>query len=258
MNLFKELSIFNRITFVESNHSYLIDGHPTNSPSATRLLKQYKKKFDVEAASAKIAKRKGVSQDVIKAEWEMNNLYSTTIGSMLHKYIENFYGNKKVNYEGTFDQLGSSEKSKIQDNLPKMIKQFHNFYEAYKHLHCVKSEIVLGDIDNTKVCGMSDMLCYNDQTDKLEIIDFKTNKKMDKTSAYGNLLYPFETMTEGEINEYTIQLNIYKYFIEKYTSLKIDSLKIVWFNAMNPNYETFDLKDIQTQIKIMFGMLKLT
>ena len=32
-----------------------------------------------------------------------------------------------------------------------------------------------------------------------------------------NLFFPFDDMSVGELNEYTIQLNVYKYFIEKYT-----------------------------------------
>lgn len=255
-NLFKELSIFNRITFVESSHTYLIDEAPTNSPSVTQLLKRFKRKFDLENMSSRVAKKRGVTQEQIKAEWEMNNLYSTTIGSMLHKYIENFYCNKKINYEGTFQQLGYDEKRKLETNFPKLVKYFHNFYNDNKHLHCVKNEIVLGDITDTKVCGTSDMLCYNEMTDSLEILDFKTNKKMDRNSKHGKLFYPFEHLDECEINEYTIQLNTYKYFIETNTNLKIDKLKIIWFNVDNDDYKLFELSDKQSQIKLMFDRFK--
>jgi hypothetical protein len=116
--------------------------------------------------------------------------------------------------------------------------------------------MVLGDVEDTRVCGMMDMLSYNTQTDALEILDFKTNKKMNKTSPWGNLFYPFDDMTEGEINEYTIQLNCYKYFLEKYTSVKIDKLKIVWFNVANSNYKVIELADIQPKIKAMMDCFK--
>jgi ATP-dependent exoDNAse (exonuclease V) beta subunit len=252
MNLTKELSVFKRITFVESSHSYLIDGEPTNSPSVTRLIKKFKREFEKEKFAKRVAKKRNVTVETVLAEWELNNLYSTTIGSMLHKYIENFYCNKRVQFEGTFDGLGVEEKKKIATNLPILIQHFHNFYKDNSHLLCVRTEIVLGDLNDTKVCGMSDLLCFNDQTQGLEILDFKTNKNMKKTSTYGNLFYPFDDMTEGEINEYTIQLNVYKYFIEKHTPLKIDKLKIVWLNANNENYVVHELPDIQDKIKLMF------
>lgn len=256
MKLFKELSVFNRITFVEKTHSYLLDGLPTNSPSVTRLLKRYKKEFEKEKIAARVAKKQKTTVAHILAEWEMNNLYSTTLGSMLHKYIENFYCNKRIEFDGNFNGLGFEEKKKLSDTLPKLIEYFQNFYNDNKHLVCVKNEMVLGDIDDTKICGMMDMLCYNTNTDCLEILDFKTNKKMEKTSPWGNLFYPFDDMTEGEINEYTIQLNCYKYFLEKYTSCKIDKLKLIWFNINNANYEIIELGDLQPKIKLMLDQFK--
>ena len=256
MIAFRELSVFNRITFVEKNHSYLIDGKTSGSPSVTRLLKKFKKEFDKDTAAARVAKRMRVSTKQVLADWELNNLFSTTQGSMLHKYIENYYNNKRVEFEGNFDGLGYDEKKKIAENLPKLISYFQNFYNDYNHLLCIKNEIVLGDIEDTRVCGMSDMLCYNTQTDEWEIIDYKTNKKMEKKSKYGNLLYPFEDMSEGEINEYTIQLNTYKYFVEKHTSLKIGKMRIIWFNVVNDNYCVYNLDDIQLKIKLMFDKFK--
>lgn len=242
---------------MESSHSYLIDNRPANNLSVTRIIKKFKKPFELEKMAQITARKQGTTVAHIKAEWEMNNLYSTTIGSMLHKYIENFYNNKKIKFEGSFRNLGYEEKQKIGQNLPKLIDYFQNFYKDNQHLLCLKSEVVLGDIDDTKVCGMSDMLCHNTEKDRLEIVDFKTNKKIEH-SKYGNLLHPFEDMSEGEINEYTIQLNVYKYFVEKYTNLKIDTLKIVWFNVVNDNYKIFELDSIQPKIIEMFERFKST
>jgi hypothetical protein len=256
MNFLKELSIFDRVTFVEKTHSYLIDGQPSNSISVTRLLKKYKKEFDKIKAATKVAKRTNTTIQQVLADWDMNNLYSTTIGSMLHKYVENFYANKRIEFDGDFSRLGYDEKKKISVTLPVLIKYFQNFYNDNRHCICVKSELVLGDIDDTKVCGMSDMLCYNTITDQFEIFDFKTNKKMDKETPWGKLSYPFDEFSEGEINEYTIQLNCYKYFIEKYTNIAIDKLKIVWINANNADYQQIELADIQDKIALMFDQVK--
>lgn len=256
MNIIKELSIFNRVTFVESSHSYLVDGQPTGSFSVTQLLKKFKKPFEKEKIASIVAKRENIPVEVLLDKWQSKNLYSTTIGSILHKYIENYYCNKKTKIDISCQELTTEYKQQILDTLPVLINQFHDFYRDNNNLLCVKNEIVLGDVDDTKICGMSDMLCYNNDTNALEILDFKTNKNMKKTSPYGFLLSPFDGMTEGEINEYTIQLNTYKFFIEKYTNLKIDKLKIVWFNSANANYEVFELADIQPKIIEMFDVLK--
>lgn len=255
MKLDEELSVFNRITFKEDTHKYFIDGQPTNMLSVTGLLKKFKKEFDKLTIAKKVAKKRNILVEDLLAEWDDNNLYSTTLGTMLHKYIENHYCNKKEEYQGSFKHLGQEEKLKILNTLPTLIGYFHNFFKDHQYLECVKSEIILGDIDDTKICGTSDLLCYNTKSKQYELLDFKTNKKMENNS-YGKLFYPFETMNEGQINEYTIQLNVYKFFIEKYTNIRLDKLKIVWFNISNDNYKIFNIPSIQNSINLMFNVIK--
>ncbi len=256
MKPFAELSVFNSITFIESSHSYLVNGNSTRCPSVTQLIKRFKKPFEKEKMAKLVAKKTGLPVEQIKEEWDQNNLYSTTLGSMLHKYIENFYNCKKIPFEGDFKRLRNDQKDKIFETLPKLIHQFHDFAAQHNFLHSIKNEFVVGDIRDTNICGMLDMLCYNSETDGYEILDFKTNKKMSKTSKYGKLLYPFDDMSEGEVNEYTIQLNVYKYIIEKYTSLRVNKMKIIWFNVANQSYELFELEHIQDKIAKMFECFK--
>lgn len=256
MNSLVELSAFNSITFIESSHSYLINGVESKLPSVTRLIKQFKKPFEKDKMANLVAKKTGLDPNLIKADWEQNNLCSTTLGSMLHKYIENFYNRKRLPFDGSLNSVTLEHKQTILKTLPKLIQQFHEFVKENEFLHSVKNEFVVGDVNDTNVCGMLDMLCYNSATQKFEILDFKTNKKMAKTSRYGNLLFPFDDMTEGEINEYTIQLNVYKYIIEKHTSIIIDKMKVIWFNVNNDSYQLFELDHISDKIQKMFEIFK--
>lgn len=255
-NVDLELSIFKRISFIEQTHEYLIDGEPSNSPSVTQLLKKFKRPFEQDRVAARVAERTGLTVEQIKKEWQLNNLYARTIGSMLHKYIESTYTNEHLEYNGSFDGLGTDEREKIKTTFPILVKHFVDFYKNNQHIECLRSELALGDINDTRVCGMLDILAYNSKTDQYEILDFKTNKKMSSSSEFANLLYPFEDLPECEISEYTVQLNTYKYLIEKSTNLKIDALKIVWINAGNPTYQIFELKHIQPQIAKMFETFK--
>ncbi len=252
MNIKKQLSVFKRISFVEETHQYLVDGQPTNSPSVTQLLKRYKRPFEQDRIAARVAERTGLTVEQVKKDWQVNNLYARTVGSMLHKYIESTYTNERLEYKGSFDGLGANEKEKIKLVFPTLVNHFISFYNDNQHLECLKSELVLGDIDDTRVCGTLDVLAYNQKTDKFEILDFKTNKKLSNSSEYANLLHPFEDLPECEISEYTVQLNTYKYLIEKSTNLQIDALRIVWINANNSTYQIFELNHIQPQIKEMF------
>ena len=89
---------------------------------------------------------------------------------------------------------------------------------------------------------MLDMLAYNTHTNQFEIFDFKTNKRFNTDSAFEKtLLSPLNHLKECEFNIYSLQLSLYKMFIQKYTDIKIDKLKIVWFSVSNKNYQIIEL-----------------
>jgi ATP-dependent exoDNAse (exonuclease V) beta subunit len=257
MNIDEELKVFKRITYIEDNHQYLIDGLPTYAPSVTRLLSRHKPEFDSDAAAAHVAKKERVTPEYIKAKWAENNLYSTTIGTLLHKHIENFYCKTNEKCNVNVDELTFDNKKLLLENLPKLVKQFEDFYKDNPHLEYVRSELILGDVNDTKICGTCDMLVYNKLTNQYDILDFKTNKKMENKSKYKKrLLYPFEHMDACQVNEYTIQLNTYEYFLSKNTSINIGRKVIVWFNANNDTYKAIPVYSIQDKIKEMFRQFK--
>lgn len=260
MSVFKELSVFNKITFIEKTHTYLINGVNSNCLSVTGVIKKFKPVFDVDNAASRVAKRLNVPIDCVKKDWEINNSLSTSLGSIVHKYIENFYSNKKIPIEKTLisQLLGESEKLILLQKIPILIEFFHSFYVDYSHLICAKTEFVIGDIEDTKICGMIDLLCYNSKTDSFEIVDFKTNKKIKTASSYKSIMSaPFNDLPDCELTHYTIQLNMYKYIIEKYTNIKITGLKIVWLNDSNSSYKIFELEHIQSKVKEAFELFSL-
>tara|TARA_R110000868_G_scaffold103681_17_gene285392 strand:+ start:926 stop:1792 length:867 start_codon:yes stop_codon:yes gene_type:complete len=252
----KKLDIFKRISFVEDTHTYLIDGQISNSPSVTQLIKRFKRPFEKDKVAARVASRTGATVEQIKRAWDINNLYARTLGSMLHTYAEGTYTNQVLAFNGSTEELGHGEKEKIRENFPILVKHFNSFYRNNQHLKCVGNEVALGDMDGTRVCGMCDMIAYNTKTKQLEILDFKTNRQFNKENQFANFLYPFDNLPECEEAEYTVQLNTYKYFIEKHTDLKIRALKIIWLQHANPTWVVYDLKDIQPQIAQMFDCFK--
>lgn len=260
MKILDDLKVFERITFEEKTHSYFIDGEPSNAPSVTKLLKQHKKPFDADSAAIRVAKREKVTAEYIKAKWAADNLYSTTIGSLLHKYIENFYCNKDDKCDVDVEALTFDNKELLKKNLPILTAQFNSFREKNEHIKHIRSELIIGDIDDTRICGMCDMLAFNPKTNKYEILDFKTNKKIEKENKYGDfLLYPFEHLHAGQFNEYTIQLNTYEYILKKIIpEIEIGRKAIVWFNANNQDYCLMQVPSIQDRIKEMFRLFKTT
>lgn len=249
-----DLRVFDCITFLHSTHQYLINNQPSAPISVTGLLGKYKEKFDTEKWAAIKAEKLGITPDEMKAVWKLNNLYSTHRGTILHNYIENYYNNKIVPYnkEEVEKDLGSDEHNRLRDEIQILVKQFKDFYKDTPDLLPLKKEFVVGDIIGTRICGMLDLIAYNTKNNTFEIYDYKTNKEIKFASKYKKqLLSPLDDIDECEFNVYSLQLNVYKHFIEKYTKIKIDKLYVVWFNVKNDTYQLIPLLDMQDKVKII-------
>lgn len=254
LNHFTDLRVFDCITFLHTTHQYLINNQPSAPISVTGLLGKYKEKFEADKWAAIKAEKIGTSPEELKKEWKQNNLYSTHRGTILHNYIENYYNNKIVPYnkEEVERDLGRDEHNRLRDEIQLLVKQFKNFYADTPDILPLKKEFVVGDIAGTKICGMVDLIAYNTRNDTFEIYDYKTNKEIKFTSKFKKqLLPPLDDVDECEFNTYSLQLNIYKYFIEKYTKIKIEKLYIVWFNIKNENYQLIPLLDMQDKVELI-------
>jgi ATP-dependent exoDNAse (exonuclease V) beta subunit len=247
----KSLAIFNCITFIQSTHAYLINGRPSAKVSVTGLLNKYKPVFEVDKWAAIKAEQRNITPSEIKEEWRLNNLYATTRGTIFHSYAENYFNNKVIPYNKDEVQrdLGTEMHNQLREELVLLIKQFNNFYNEHQHLIPVKQELVIGDINDTKICGMLDMLVYNTKTDGYEIYDYKTNKEIDFSSKFAKKFYePISHLDVCEFNTYRLQLSLYKHIIEKYTTIKITGTYVVWFNVKNESYKLIPLTDVDSEV----------
>jgi hypothetical protein len=247
----KKLKVFDRITFYDDEHSYKIDDQLSAKVSVTGLVNTVKEPFDEEKWSKIKAKEFGFSPEEMKLVWKKNNQMATYQGSTLHNYIDNFYQNKVKPYNRDLAKatLGDVLHDKMYENLKVLVKQFMNFYNDTKdYIIPIKNEFVVGDLEDTRICGMLDMLVYNSETEKYEIFDFKTNKRFSMVSKFKkNLQPPLQHLDECEFNIYSLQLSLYKIFIQKYAKIEIDKLKIVWFSVNNENYKVIELDYLQNE-----------
>lgn len=258
----KELEVFNQITFVESVHKYYINGKPSAPVSVTGFISKFKPKFDVDKWSRIKAKKLGISVDEMKFIWSEKNLFSTTIGTCFHKIAESIYTGVKyhIHKDELQVSLGDGLYDDLKELLPVFVEQFKQFYKNTKDiLDPIKNELVIGDLNNTKICGTIDMLVYNNRSKQYEIYDFKTNKDITYSSAYKERYYtPLNDLEVCEYNTYSLQLSFYKYIIEKYTNLKIGALYIVWFDRIKNKPEIIDVKDYTSYVKMLLDRYKST
>lgn len=268
---FKEMDVFNNIRYTDSDHSYLINGK--KAISGTTLIHQFENVFDAEEVANKVAQKKGVSAQELLNQWALTNVIASVKGSLLHEYCELFY-QKRV--QELFDEditerivknLKRIETYKptdveFKDNVEKCLETIKLYvHKTLPLIHVflnisngklipIGSEIIIGD-EEYLVCGTIDQLFYNATHNTLEIWDWKTNKEFKVKDTYNKKLkFPLEQYDDTHFYKYSIQLNLYKWILEKNTNLRVSKLWLLNFSETLADkdeqavyYECLDLQD---------------
>jgi len=246
LNRIKKLNVFNCIKFIEDEHKYLIDNVPV-SCSITKILSNSKAPFDKQKWSLHTANKRGVDQQVILDEWEVSSKFSTQLGTLLHSYIENYWFNKIKIYDKQLiiKKFGEESHTAIRSLLGSFIKSFHSLYKEHQHLTPIRSELIVGDIHNSKVCGTMDLLAFNEETNSFEILDYKTNKKFTQRNLYGEKYTNpvISHLDVCDLNHYSLQQSLYKYIIQTYTDIEIKDCYLIWFDRESSSCEKILCKD---------------
>jgi len=240
-HIFLELNKFSGIVFNEANHSYLYDNQLCTS--VTSLISKFKKPFETEKIAKRYANKNGLIVEDVISSWKEAGDVANHKGSELHKYAEYKFFNK--NYDVDI----------FSGALP-LCKYIDNFYNDFRDkLIPVRAEFVVGEKD-LLLCGMIDKLFYNVESGKLEIWDYKTNKKIDRFSKYNNrMTNGLSHLAECEFNTYSLQTTIYRKIIERNTSLVLGNSYVCWVNEENDSYKVIEMKYLQKEFDIILNSL---
>lgn len=239
--IFIELDKFNGIVFNETDHSYFYDGQ--RCISVTSLISKFKKPFDTERIAKAYAKKNGLIQEDVILEWEKAGEDASHKGSELHKYAEYKFFNKHYDVDIFSGALP----------LCRYIDEFYNDFKG--RLIPVRAEYVVGD-KNLLLCGMIDKLFYNLDSGKLEIWDYKTNKRIERFSRYKNrMTNGLSHLAECEFNTYSLQTTIYRKIIERNTSIVLGDSYVCWVNEENESYKVIKMDYMEREANIILNSL---
>ena len=232
--ILKKLELFNdpNFKFDSFKHKYTLDGE--HFISVTQFISKFHKPFESDFWSKKKAEEAGISQDEMLLEWKKLNDRANEIGTNTHNWIENYY-------------------NKIYQELPTdmdVIDRINKFNVAYGKwlykLQPIKFEQRIFS-RKWKIAGMMDALFgYNGNT---FIVDYKTNKDFTDDEhikgKFENLLYPFEDKFKNHLNEYSIQVSLYKLILKEVgIEIKCGYLLYIGPNDEAKIYKTHDFSDI--------------
>lgn len=225
-----------KFKFDEATHTYTYcndAGKPIQFfQSVTQFISTFKKPFDSDFWAAKKAKERGVNKSVILNEWKQTSDTALTLGSTVHKWIEDYNNG---------DNPPIPEDPEVNFRVSSYIDLHQEKLHVFSH---VGQEVRLFS-RKWGIAGTTDSLLSLNS--KYYVGDYKTNKKFttddDPKGKYSKLLYPFEDLWDNSLNGYSIQLSMYRLMLEE-AGFETHGSFLIWIGPSKPKlYKSVDLRD---------------
>lgn len=204
------------IVFNADDHSYKsLDDSNIDWISVTTLVSHFKKPFDAKKIAEKVSKNKrskwyGIEPKLIQQIWNSESERSLTLGTWYHNQREaDLCSFASIEREGV--TVPVFKPSEIQEGIKVAPSQKLEPGVYPEHMVYLRS---------VGICGQSDLVEV--VNGKVNIIDYKTNKKID-TESYVDwegksekMIAPLDLLDDCNFNHYALQLSIYMYIILKH------------------------------------------
>lgn len=201
------LNKFNEIEFNEELHRYTIDGERLVSTSKT--YGEFKKEFDADTIASFVAKSRGVNKENILEEWDMLRNIAIERGNSLHEFAENIYHEMDLKPSNPLEEAFMKFWTTLPDNLVPVAAELQMYCKT------------LG------IAGTCDLLLLNLNTNKLVVVDYKTNKDIHKNYKGQKLIGLFSDVLDTPLNGYKLQLSIYQILLER-MGFEVEDRFIIW------------------------------
>ena len=214
----------NDIDLDQKNHRYILAENPEfDFQSVTEFIHHFFEKFDKIGVAQKLIntnpKYSGKTIEQVIKDWGKG----AERGTIVHNELEMFI--KK-------DQAPEHKMSIMGANwIKEKQKNPHNTF--YSEVIVFSKEL--------GIAGTIDVLVYNSEQDMYHLVDWKTNKRIDKNSfrKKKGILESSKHLDDCNFNHYSLQLTFYRYILERYYGLEIGSQTL--FHLKEDNYEIFNV-----------------
>ena len=209
------------LQFFKDTHTYMV--HDVIFHSVTtwvnRLFQEFDKKKCIERMMAgkywSTHEFYGKTVEEIEEIWDLRNKSAMSEGIRLHEDIENFLNKIEV------------------CNNSIEFQYFKNFVTEHD-LHVFRTEWQIYD-EELKLAGTIDM-CSKNRNGSVNLYDWKRSKSIKRFNNFQFSTLPkLEHVMDTNYNHYALQLNFYRYIIQKRYGLRVENMFIVCFHPVNPN-----------------------
>jgi ATP-dependent exoDNAse (exonuclease V) beta subunit len=250
------------IVFYEESHKYIILVDPKSTyTSVTTWIHEQFEKFDSDKIIDKMMKGKnwneknkyfGMTKKQIKDQWSQNALEVSSQGTLLHFYIEQFMNLPIQKIDCTHEELKEFYLSNLPftDVIVDSVEwgYFMNYLDMFPSFIPYRTEWTIYDVE-LKLAGSIDMI-YKNVDGTFMIYDWKRCKEITKNNPFNKYsINPcLDTVPDTNFWHYSLQLNIYKYVLEKNYGLTISSMVLVQLHPTNKNYMTYKVPDLSNTV----------
>ena len=247
----REISKFSDPNFVFEEGSHTYRYRDIQFDSVTTFLKKFKEPFNRDYWIKEKARQRGVDPSVIENEWTEAGNKATSLGSRVHKWIEDFWSGENPELPEDADFL-------------ERVNKFKSIYELkFKNLIPLKSELKIFS-RKWRIAGTIDQpfLMWDSSRNKMIFIigDWKTNKEFKHDEhpkgRYKKLLRPFNTLYENHHNEYSIQISLYRLILEEELGIETESGFLVHIGPEEPA-RIYPAKDLRGTLKMYLDQNRL-
>ena len=236
------------IHFVDSTHTYTFNGE--KFISVTTWISSLFNEFDIEAVIQGMMQSKkwnekhvyfGKTKDEIKNIWKLKNTEAIKQGVILHQNIEDYLNRIPI------------ENNSIE------YQYFMNFVRDHTDMEIYRTEWKIYDED-LKLAGTIDM-CSRNSDGSLTLYDWKRSRSIKRNNNFHQycIVESLKYLQDTNFNHYTLQLNLYRYILEKKYHMRIKNMFIVCLHPDNKNndYLLYRIPTMQKEIdKIIDFMQK--
>jgi hypothetical protein len=221
--------------FDKETHTYTNEKGETYI-SVTTLLGSWFNQFNekeelkkIRRDPAKLKKYEGMTDEEIKLQWETGGLEASRLGTELHHHIENYLN-------------GNKEYMKDRALIDVEYKYFLDFIETPLVTKGVEWRVWNDDV---LLAGTIDYVSQN-KDGTVDLYDWKRCKSLTKPNGGFCLIPELMHIPYTNFWKYTLQLNIYKWLIEK-RGEKVKRMYIVCFHPINLGYQKYQVADLDLE-----------
>lgn len=236
------------IEFDEPTHRYTVNGTSAGWTSCTGFIHSFFPHFDPDATIKKMmnspkwsqSKYYGMTAEQIKEDWSSRGKEASGLGTEMHLSIEQFH-----------NDAHSEIDSRIYDT--KEWKYFQNYWRDHgADLEPYRTEWEVWSEEH-KLAGSIDMIYRRKSDGRFVIYDWKRSREIRTTNQFESGYPPLDHLPNTNYWHYTLQLNIYRWFLQTFYGLDVADLYLIVLHPENGNYKRIHLNILEDEVQDMLN-----